>query len=131
MHPYLIPLFDALSDMVTMQKRNELLRDGIIEIIPLEFMRGRTLDNTFVILDEAQNATPKQMKMFLTRKGFNSTFVVNGDVTQSDIEGSSGLYDAQQRLQNVEGINWVTLTTSDIVRDPIVQKIVNAYERKF
>jgi phosphate starvation-inducible PhoH-like protein len=132
LHPFLIPLFDSLSDMIGMQKTKELLKDGIIEVVPLAFMRGRTMNNSFVILDEAQNSTIQQMKMFLTRMGHNTTFVVNGDVTQSDLEeGSSGLADAQRKLTEVNGVNWVELTQEDIVRHPVVQGIVAAYERSF
>lgn len=130
LHPYLIPLFDSLSDMIGMHKTRELLRDGIIEVVPLGFMRGRTMNNAFVILDEAQNANTKQMKMFLTRMGHGTTFVVNGDVTQTDLaEGDSGLSDAMARLRSgVKGVNWVELKKEDIVRHPVVQGIVEAYD---
>lgn len=132
LHPYLIPLFDSLSDMIGLQKTRDLLKDGVIEVVPLGFMRGRTMNNSFVILDEAQNATDKQMKMFLTRMGYNTTFVVNGDVTQTDLaDGSSGLADAQRKLREVSGVNWVELTKDDIVRHPVVQGIVEAYDKSF
>lgn len=128
LHPYLIPLFDALNDMVGSHNTRQFMREGVIEIAPLAFMRGRTLNKAFVILDEAQNTNKSQMKMFLTRMGRDSKFVVNGDITQSDLEGDSGLADAHARLQNVSGVNWVKLDRDDIVRHKVVQGIVDAYE---
>lgn len=130
LHPYLIPLFDSLSDMVGLHHTRTLLKDGIIEVVPLGFMRGRTMNNSFVILDEAQNATKAQMKMFLTRMGQGTTFVINGDVTQTDLDKEeSGLADACRRLGNksLKHVNWVELTRDDIVRHPAVQEIVDAY----
>ena len=129
-NPYLRPLYDALHDIMDMQKANELLHQGIIEVAPLAFMRGRTLNDSFVILDEAQNTTPAQMKMFLTRIGFNSKAVIAGDVTQADLpQGSaSGLEHARKLLAGIAGIRFVSLTERDVVRHPLVEKIVKAYE---
>lgn len=132
LHPYLIPLFDSLSDMIGMQKTKTMLRDGEIEIVPLGFMRGRTMRKSFVILDEAQNATKSQMKMFLTRMGQHTKFVINGDITQTDlVKEDSGLSDAYSKLYHKSGkghINFVELTKEDIFRHPAVQEIVEAYE---
>jgi phosphate starvation-inducible protein PhoH and related proteins len=129
-NPYLRPLYDALHDMMEMEKVVDFLRQGIIEVAPLAFMRGRTLNDSFVILDEAQNTTSEQMKMFLTRLGFNSKAVITGDVTQTDLPAgkTSGLIEAQRVLANVPGIRFVHFTEKDVVRHPLVQEIVKAYE---
>jgi phosphate starvation-inducible PhoH-like protein len=128
--PYLRPLFDALYDMVDAEGGAKLLERGTIEVAPLAFMRGRTLNNSFIILDEAQNTTPEQMKMFLTRIGFGSKAVVTGDVTQIDIAaGRSGLLGLEPILNGIEGLSFVRLTNKDVVRHKIVQDIVDAYER--
>jgi phosphate starvation-inducible PhoH-like protein len=128
--PYLRPLFDALYDMVEPDGAQRLLDRGAVEVAPLAFMRGRTLNDSFVILDEAQNTTPEQMKMFLTRLGFGSKAVVTGDVTQIDVpQGRSGLMDLEPVLSDIDGIAFVRLTNRDVVRHRIVQDIVDAYER--
>jgi phosphate starvation-inducible PhoH-like protein len=129
-NPYLRPLYDALHDMMEMDKVVDFLRQGIIEVAPLAFMRGRTLNDSFVILDEAQNTTSEQMKMFLTRLGFNSKAVITGDVTQTDLPAgkTSGLIEAQRVLADVPGIRFVYFTEKDVVRHPLVQEIVKAYE---
>src|SRR5829696_5366671 len=128
--PYLRPLFDALYDMVEPDGAQRLLDRGAVEVAPLAFMRGRTLNDSFVILDEAQNATPEQMKMFLTRLGFGSKAVVTGDITQIDVpQGRSGLIDLEPVLSDIDGIAFVRLTNRDVVRHRIVQDIVDAYER--
>ena len=128
--PYLRPLYDALYEMLGAETVTSYLEKGIIEIAPLAYMRGRTLDNSFIILDEAQNTTNEQMKMFLTRIGFSSKAVVTGDVTQIDLprEKASGLKQVQRVLKDIEGIKICTLTNKDVVRHPLVQKIINAYE---
>lgn len=127
--PYVRPLYDALFDMTSMENANTLLEQGIIEIAPLAFMRGRTLNDCFVILDEAQNTTAEQMKMFLTRLGFGSTFVVTGDLTQTDLpQGKSSLSGISKVLSGIEGIAFVELTGSDVVRHSLVAKIVAAYD---
>ena len=130
--PYLRPLFDALGEMLGYESFHKNLERGIIEVAPLAYMRGRTLDDAFIILDEAQNTTAEQMKMFLTRMGFSSHIVVTGDVTQIDLprDKKSGLRDAEIILKNIEGIEFVYLDERDVVRHPLVQKIVKAYERK-
>jgi len=130
-NPYLRPLYDALNDMMHFEKVARLMERNVIEVAPLAFMRGRTLNDAFVILDEAQNTTPEQMKMFLTRLGFNSVAVVTGDITQSDLGGEqrSGLSEALEILQGVEGIGFTSFTEKDVVRHPLVQSIVLAYER--
>lgn len=130
--PYLRPLIDALNDMLSQDRAQELIERGIIEIAPLAFMRGRTLNNAFVILDEAQNTTREQMKMFLTRIGFDSQAVITGDITQIDLPGStqSGLIDAQKTLANIKGIEFCTFAKADVVRHPLVQEIIEAYEQK-
>ena len=130
--PYLRPLYDALGEMMGYESFHKNLERGIIEVAPLAYMRGRTLDNAFIILDEAQNTTAEQMKMFLTRMGFSSKIVVTGDVTQIDLprDKKSGLRDAEIVLKNVEGIEFVYLDERDVVRHPLVQRIVKAYERK-
>ncbi len=128
--PYLRPLYDALYDMVEAEGAQRLLERGTVEVAPLAFMRGRTLNDSFIILDEAQNTTPEQMKMFLTRIGFGSKVVVTGDVTQIDVDGGrSGLLDLQPVLSSVEGLEFVELTSRDVVRHRIVQDIVDAYDR--
>jgi len=130
--PYLRPLTDALNDMLGQERTQELVERGIIEIAPLAFMRGRTLNNAFIILDEAQNTTREQMKMFLTRIGFDSRAVVTGDVTQIDLPGStqSGLIDAQKVLGSIKGINFSYFAKSDVVRHPLVQEIIEAYDQQ-
>ena len=128
--PYLRPLYDALYDMVELEAAQRLLERQTVEVAPLAFMRGRTLNNSFIILDEAQNTTPEQMKMFLTRIGFGSRVVVTGDVTQIDVpDGRSGLVGLERVLQGIEGLAFVQLTASDVVRHRIVADIVAAYER--
>jgi len=128
--PYLRPLFDALHDMIDPEKVSQHLERGVIEVAPLAFMRGRTLNDSFVILDEAQNTTPEQMKMFLTRLGFGSKMVVTGDVTQVDLprEQQSGLMVVGDILGDVEGVRFIRLGGSDVVRHRLVQRIVEAYE---
>lgn len=129
--PYLIPLYDALFDMFGPEKFTKYLERGTIEVAPLAFMRGRTLDNSFIILDEAQNTTPEQMKMFLTRLGFGSKAVVTGDLTQTDLPNKkkSGLLQATSILKNVEGIGSISLSDKDVVRHELVQRIIRAYEK--
>ncbi len=130
--PYLRPLYDALYDLVGPDGTQRLLDRGVVEVAPLAFMRGRTLNNSFIILDEAQNTTPAQMKMFLTRIGFGSKAVVTGDITQVDMpNGRSGLNGLEQILGGIEGVGFVQLTSRDVVRHRIVQDIVNAYEAAF
>jgi phosphate starvation-inducible PhoH-like protein len=127
--PYLRPLYDALYDMVEAEGAQKLLERQMVEVAPLAFMRGRTLNNSFIILDEAQNATPEQMKMFLTRIGFGSKVVVTGDTTQVDVpDGRSGLAGLERILTGIEGLSFVHLTSSDVVRHRIVSDIVAAYE---
>jgi phosphate starvation-inducible PhoH-like protein len=129
-NPYLRPLYDALYDMIETEKANKLVERGDIEIAPLAFMRGRTLNDSFIILDEAQNTTSEQMKMFLTRLGFNSKTVITGDITQIDLPtGRSGLIEVQKILDGVEGIRFVYFTNRDVVRHKLVQQIIKAYER--
>ncbi len=127
--PYLRPLYDALYDMMEPEKVEQYTEQGIIEVAPLAFMRGRTLNDAFVILDEAQNSTPFQMKMFLTRLGFDSKTVITGDITQSDLpKGTSiGLMDAESVLQGIDGIKFVRLNGDDVVRHELVQRIIEAY----
>lgn len=129
-NPYLRPLYDALHDMMNFEKATRLVQRGIIEVAPLAFMRGRTLNDSFVILDEAQNTTSEQMKMFLTRLGFSSKAVITGDITQIDLpEGkTSGLVEAQQLLKGVEDIAFIAFSKKDVIRHPLVQKIIKAYE---
>ena len=129
--PYLRPLYDALYDILGREATLRLKEKETIEVVPLAYMRGRTLDNAFIILDEAQNATKEQMKMFLTRMGFGSKVIVTGDITQVDLPRGkrSGLVDAVNILKGVEGIAFCTLTDSDVVRHPLVRRIVNAYDR--
>ena len=129
--PYLRPLYDALHDMVGTEGAQKLIERGIVEVAPLAFMRGRTLNSSFIILDEAQNTTPEQMKMFLTRIGFGSKAVITGDATQVDMpNGRSGLSGLEEILGEIEGVAFVRLTGSDVVRHRIVQDIVNAYDRR-
>ena len=127
--PYLRPLYDALYDMMDADKVESFTEQGIIEVAPLAFMRGRTLNDAFVILDEAQNSTPFQMKMFLTRLGFDSKTVITGDITQSDLPKGTpnGLVNAEKVLKNIEGIKFVHLTGDDVVRHELVQRIIEAY----
>jgi phosphate starvation-inducible PhoH-like protein len=129
--PYLRPLYDALYDLMGFDKTGKLFERGTIEIAPLAYMRGRTLNHSFIILDEAQNTTPEQMKMFLTRIGFGTRAVITGDVTQIDLARGqkSGLIEADRILAGVRGIAFTRFTSADVVRHPLVQKIINAYER--
>ncbi len=129
--PYLRPLYDALNDMLDFERADQLVSKGLIEIAPIAFMRGRTLNDSFVILDEAQNTTSEQMKMFLTRLGFDSKAVITGDVTQIDLPENrrSGLTEAEQILSGIEGIAFCYFTEVDVVRHPLVQEIIRAYER--
>jgi len=128
--PYMQPIYDALFDMLPMAKLNEYLEDGTIQIAPLAFMRGRTLDHAFVILDEGQNTTPHQMKMFLTRMGKSAKFIITGDTTQIDLPSkkSSGLIHAQSILKDINEISFVNLDGNDIIRHKLVKKIINAYK---
>jgi phosphate starvation-inducible PhoH-like protein len=129
-HPYLRPLYDALYDMLEAEKVTSLMEKGAIEIAPLAYMRGRTLNDSFIILDEAQNSTTEQMKMFLTRLGFNSKMVITGDITQVDLPASrgSGLIEVQSILRDVQGISFVYFDESDVVRHRLVSAIVHAYD---
>jgi phosphate starvation-inducible PhoH-like protein len=129
--PYLRPLYDALYDLMGIDKVQKLFERNVIEIAPLAFMRGRTLNHSFIILDEAQNTTPEQMKMFLTRIGFGTKAVITGDVTQIDLARGqrSGLNDARFVLKGIHGIGFTEFQADDVVRHPLVQKIVTAYER--
>lgn len=131
--PYLQPLYDALQDMIPPRKLEDFMKEGIIEIAPLAFMRGRTLSNAFVILDEAQNTTINQLKMFLTRMGLNAKFIITGDVTQIDLprRSNSGLIFAMKLLQNIESISVVQFNTNDIVRHRLVREIVDAYQKYY
>ncbi|MDM8331409.1 PhoH family protein [Limosilactobacillus pontis] len=128
--PYLRPIYDALNDIFGTDHTQRLMERGVIEIAPLAYMRGRTLDGAFIILDEAQNTTNAQMKMFLTRFGFGSKMVVNGDISQIDLKHGvrSGLVSAQRILQNVRSIKFVTFSAEDVVRHPVVARIIDAYE---
>jgi phosphate starvation-inducible PhoH-like protein len=128
--PYLKPLYDALYDMLDVERVDRHLERGVIEIAPIAFMRGRTLNDSFVILDEAQNTTPEQMKMFLTRIGYNSKAVITGDITQIDLPTGklSGLIEARNVISGVEGISFIHFSEKDVVRHPLVQRIVRAYE---
>jgi len=130
-NPYLRPLYDALFDMIEAEKVMKLIDRGTIEIAPLAFMRGRTLNDSFIILDEAQNTTSEQMKMYLTRLGFNSKTVITGDVTQIDLPQGrlSGLIEAEKILTHIEGIKFVYFSERDVVRHKLVQEIVKAYEK--
>jgi phosphate starvation-inducible PhoH-like protein len=128
--PYLRPLYDALHDMMRFEKASSLMEKGAIEVAPIAFMRGRTLNDSFIILDEAQNTTSEQMKMFLTRIGFNSKAVITGDITQIDLppERTSGLIETKDILQGIAGIRFVFFTKQDVVRHKLVQEIIRAYE---
>ncbi|MBO1307557.1 PhoH family protein [Enterococcus sp. 669A] len=130
--PYLRPMYDALHQIFGVEHTNRLLDRGVIEIAPLAYMRGRTLDDAFVILDEAQNTTIAQMKMFLTRLGFNSKMVVNGDTSQIDLPRGqmSGLINAERTLRNIKRIRFVTFESADVVRHPVVAEIIEAYEKE-
>lgn len=130
-NPYLRPLYDALFDMMDAEKAGKLIEKGIIEIAPLAFMRGRTLNDSFIILDEAQNTTSEQMKMYLTRLGFNSKTIITGDTTQIDLPHGkvSGLVEIENILKGIEGIRFIYFTERDVVRHRLVQEIVKAYER--
>jgi phosphate starvation-inducible PhoH-like protein len=130
-NPYLRPLYDALHDMMDFQSASRLIQSGVIEVAPLAFMRGRTLNDSYIILDEAQNATPEQMKMFLTRLGFSSKTVITGDITQTDLpEGkTSGLIHARDLLAHITGIRFVYFGSEDVVRHPLVQEIIDAYDK--
>jgi phosphate starvation-inducible PhoH-like protein len=130
-NPYLRPLYDALFELLTPEKVASLIEKGYIEIAPLAYMRGRTLNNAYIILDEAQNTTMSQMKMFLTRLGNNSKFVISGDITQIDLAKpqSSGLIQSQKILKRINGIEFINFSREDISRHPIVEKIVEAYEK--
>ena len=130
-HPYLRPLYDALFDMMEAEKVSRLIERGVIEIAPLAYMRGRTLNDSFIILDEAQNTTSEQMKMYLTRLGFNSKTVITGDVTQIDLPlgKTSGLIEAERILKDIEGIKFIFFSEKDVVRHKLVQEIIKAYER--
>lgn len=127
--PYLRPLYDALYDMMEVEKIERYIERGIIEVAPLAYMRGRTLNDSFIILDEAQNSTPEQMKMFLTRLGFDSKAVITGDITQSDLPAGkeSGLIQAEHILKGIKGIDFIALSGEDVVRHELVQEIVRAY----
>ncbi|MCG2710261.1 MAG: PhoH family protein [Thermodesulfovibrionales bacterium] len=130
-NPYLRPLYDALFDMIEAEKASKFIERGIIEIAPLAFMRGRTLNDSFIILDEAQNTTSEQMKMYLTRLGFNSKTVITGDITQIDLPSGklSGWIEAEKILNDIEGIKVIYFSEKDVVRHKLVQEIVKAYER--
>ncbi len=130
-NPYLRPLYDALHDMMDFERASKLVERGVIEVAPLAFMRGRTLNDSFVILDEAQNTGPEQMKMFLTRLGYSSKAVITGDITQVDLpeNKASGLIEIQSILKGIEGIEFVYFSDRDVVRHPLVQEIIKAYER--
>lgn len=127
--PYLRPIYDALYEIYGREHTERLLERGVIEVAPLAYMRGRTLEDAFVILDEAQNTTVAQMKMFLTRLGFGSKMIVNGDKTQIDLPrgARSGLIDAERQLQGIKDIAFVNFTSTDVVRHPVVSAIINAY----
>jgi phosphate starvation-inducible protein PhoH and related proteins len=129
-NPYLRPLYDALYDMMEIERADRLLERGTIEVAPIAFMRGRTLNDAFVILDEAQNTTSEQMKMFLTRLGYGSKAVITGDITQIDLPAprTSGLVEAMKVVGDVEGIAFIRFDEKDVVRHPLVQQIVKAYE---
>lgn len=129
-NPYLRPLYDALYEMIGFDKVNQLIEKNVIELLPLAFMRGRSLNDSFIILDEAQNTTTEQMKMFLTRIGFNSKAVITGDITQIDLDNryDSGLIHAMEVLKNLRGISFTKFKIADVVRHPLVQTIVEAYE---
>jgi phosphate starvation-inducible protein PhoH and related proteins len=131
-NPYLRPLYDALNEMMDEERAASLIERGVVEVAPLAFMRGRTLNDAFVILDEAQNTSSEQMKMFLTRLGFSSQAVITGDPTQTDLPPgqTSGLLEAVDLLQGIEGIGFIYFSEQDVVRHPLVRKVIQAYERK-
>ena len=131
-NPYLRPVYDALDEALGVEQAQKLVARNIIEVVPLAYMRGRTLDDAFIILDEAQNTTPQQMKMFLTRMGQGSRAVITGDITQVDLPNgqTSGLVEAQKKLHDIKGLAFCYLTKVDVVRHPLVQKIIEAYDRK-
>ncbi len=128
--PYLRPLYDSLQDMLTAEQLSSYIEKGIVEIVPLAYMRGRTLNNAYVILDEAQNATSMQMKMFLTRLGPNSKAIITGDITQIDLPNNviSGLVQIQEILNNVDGVGFVYFNKGDVVRHKLVKDIIDAYD---
>ncbi len=130
-NPYLRPLYDALHDMMDFDRTTKLMERGVIEVAPLAFMRGRTLNDSFVILDEAQNTVSEQMKMFLTRLGFNSKAVITGDITQVDLpeNKNSGLIEIQAILKDIQGISFIYFSEKDVVRHPLVTDIIMAYEK--
>ena len=130
-NPYLRPLYDALYDMVGTEKARQMLENGVVEIAPLAFMRGRTLNDSFIILDEAQNSTPEQMKMFLTRLGLNSKMVITGDITQIDLPNhqKSGLVETQYILQKIKDIKFIHFSDQDVIRNDLVKKVIKAYEK--
>lgn len=130
-HPFLRPLYDALNELMDSEKVQHLIERGNIEIAPLAYMRGRTLNDSFIIMDEAQNSTPEQMKMFLTRLGFGSKSVITGDITQVDLPGDrgSGLIQIQEVLEDIKDIEFIYFTEKDVVRHPLVQEVIKAYER--
>jgi len=130
-NPYLRPLYDALHDMLSIDRARELIEQGVIEIAPLAFMRGRTLNNAFIILDEAQNTTSEQMKMFLTRIGYSSRALITGDITQSDLPTGkiSGLIEAKKVLQDIQGLKFIFFNNSDVVRHRLVSRIIEAYDK--
>ncbi len=130
--PYIQPLYDALRDMIPAEKLSTMIENGIIQIAPLAFMRGRTLDNAFVILDEAQNSTQSQMKMFLTRMGKTAKFIITGDASQIDLPSKqpSGLIQAMRILKDINGIDFIIFDTSDVIRHKLVKKIILAYEKE-
>jgi phosphate starvation-inducible PhoH-like protein len=129
--PYLRPLYDALYEMMDADRARKFIESGIIEVAPLAFMRGRTLNDSFIIMDEAQNATPEQLKMFLTRLGFDSKVVITGDLTQSDLpgQGAKGLLQVMKILRGIDDIKIISLSGRDVVRHELVQKIISAYEQ--
>lgn len=130
-NPYLRPLYDALADLMDFDNASHMIEQGVIEVAPLAFMRGRTLNDAFVILDEAQNATSEQMKMFLTRLGFSSKAVITGDITQTDLPDGkiSGLIEARDILEGIRGLRFVYFSRTDVIRHPLVQEIIDAYEK--
>jgi phosphate starvation-inducible PhoH-like protein len=130
-NPYLRPLYDALYDMIDMERASALINKGLIEVAPLAFMRGRTLNDSFIILDEAQNTTSEQMKMFLTRLGFGSKAVITGDITQIDLPAGkvSGLIEAEKILKRIESVRFVYFSEIDVIRHPLVQHVIKAYAR--
>ncbi len=130
-NPYLRPLYDALYDMIDMERASALINKGLIEVAPLAFMRGRTLNDAFIILDEAQNTTSEQMKMFLTRLGFGSKAVITGDITQVDLPAGkvSGLIEAEKILKRIESVRFVYFSEIDVIRHPLVQHVIKAYAR--